>query len=441
MKKTFINPLILVLSAITVFSAGFSIKTELQNRRYRLELENSYSRNLDDFNTSINNIALTLNKARFVTTPKQLSTIAAKLLTEAELSKTALSQLPAAEELTVLNRFLSQVGNYAMSISGRLISGETLSDEDSQNIELLNSTAKRISNLVGDSHISYNNPESWAKELDNRLDKMVDTESLAVSLGELEESLSDYPTLVYDGPYSDHILEKEPQMLKAADEISEVQALKQAAELCGCDQDDLKYDGSVTGHIHAFRFTGNGTTVTISRKGGFGVYMRKERTVSKDILSYEQAVTKAKRHLERLGFSNMQETYFFTSEGVCVVNFAFIDGKTICYTDLIKVGIAMDTGEMVLFEASGYISNHTDRAFPTPVHTLEEARELISAKLTVNRTQLALIPTNSKGEERCYEFACSNENGEEILVFINATTLFEENVLILLKSDGGTLVK
>ena len=107
MKKTFILPIILVLSAITVFSTGFSIKTELQNRRYRLELENSYSRSLDDFNASINNIALTLDKARFVTTPKQLSSLAAKLLTEAELSKTALSQLPAAEELTVLNRFLS----------------------------------------------------------------------------------------------------------------------------------------------------------------------------------------------------------------------------------------------------------------------------------------------------------------------------------------------
>ncbi len=441
MKKTFILPIILVLSAITVFSTGFSIKTELQNRRYRLELENSYSRSLDDFNASINNIALTLDKARFVTTPKQLSSLAAKLLTEAELSKTALSQLPAAEELTVLNRFLSQVGNYAMSVSGKLISGETLSDEDSQSIELLNSTAKKISNLVSDSHISYNNPESWAKELDSKLDKTVDTDSLASSLGELEESLSDYPTLVYDGPYSDHILEKEPIMLKNAEEITESEALKRAAELCECDVKSLKYDGSVTGTIPSFRFTGNSTTVTISRKGGFGVYMRKEKTVSKDILSYEQAVSKAKRHLERLGFSNMQETYFFTSEGVCVVNFAFVDGKTVCYTDLIKVGIAMDTGEMVLFEASGYISNHTDRAFPTPTHTLEEAMELISAKLTVNRTQLALIPTDSGGEVRCYEFACTEENGEEILVFINVTTLFEEKVLILLKSDGGTLVK
>ncbi len=441
MKRKILTPFITVLSAITVFSAGIAIKAELENRRYRLELENSYSRNLDDFNTSINNISLTLDKARFVTTPKQLSSLAAKLLTEAELSKTALSQLPAAEELTVLNRFLSQVGNYAMSVSGKLVTGEQLSQKDSENIELLNNTAKKISQLVSDSHITYNNPESWAKELDSKLGQTVDSGTLSSSLGSLEDSLSDYPTLVYDGPYSDHILEKEPLMLKNAEEISEKEALEKAASLCGYSENDLKYDGSVTGSIPAFRFVGNGVSVTVSRKGGFGIYMRKETEISKSILSYEQAIAKAKRYLESIGINKMRETYYFTSEGICVVNFAYIDGKTVCYTDLIKVGIAMDTGEAVLFEASGYISNHTDRAFPAPEHSAEEAKEKVSSKLTVNRTELALIPTDSGTEVRCYEFACTDANGEEILIYINATTLFEENVLILLKSDGGTLVK
>ena len=33
---------------------------------------------------------------------------------------------------------------------------------------------------------------------------------------DFEEGYDNYPTLIYDGPFSDHILEKEPVMLKGA---------------------------------------------------------------------------------------------------------------------------------------------------------------------------------------------------------------------------------
>ena len=123
-----------------------------------------------------------------------------------------------------------------------------------------------------------------------------------------------------------------------------------------------------------------------------------------------------------------------------MINFAFVDGQTICYTDLIKVGVAMDTGEIMLYEASGYLTNHKTRAFQSPAHTEEEAKQLLKTDLTVRETAIALIPTDGE-EKRCYEFLCSGKKGEEILVYINVSTLKEEEILILLKEDGGTLVK
>ena len=101
----------------------------------------------------------------------------------------------------------------------------------------------------------------------------------------------------------------------------------------------------------------------------------------------------------------------------------------------------MDSGEVVLYEAGGYISNHKDRAFETPKYTEEQAQKLISPKLTVENIRLALIPTNSTEEKRCYEFNCESADGQNILVYINTATLKEEEILILLKSDGGILVK
>lgn len=442
MKRRTTVKILSFCTAAVLAAVGFAVKSHMSLREYRLEIQNGYSRSLDELSASVNNISLILEKAEFATTPKHISTIANKLLIEAENAKSALSQLPSGgETLTVLNRFLSQVGNYAVSVAKSLAGGGSMSDEMSGNMAMLRDTAQKVAATVNDSQITYNNLDYWAEELDRELDSAVDSDTLAGSLGELEESLSDYPKLVYDGPYSDHILEKEPAMLKDAAQVTENEALKTAAEIAEVDIGALKSDGVQNGTIPAYRFSDSSVNVTVSRQGGYAVYMRKNRSVGDSILSYEQALEKAKRYLERLGMTNFCETYYFTDEGVCVINFAYLDGKTICYTDLLKVGVAMDNGEIMLYEASGYLSNHVERAFESPAVTEEQAAKIVSPKLRIRETALALIPTESGGEVRCYEFVCVSEAEQDVLVYINAVTCEEEDILILLKSDGGTLVK
>ncbi|MGN0451280.1 MAG: PepSY1/2 domain-containing protein [Acutalibacteraceae bacterium] len=427
--------------AAVLVAAVFAVRARQDLKRYRLEIQNNYSRSLDVLNSSVNNISLILEKAEYVTTAKQLIRMSAQLLTEAESAKSALAELPAGDNLDVINRFLSQVGNYAMAVSKSLVSGEEPSGDYAQNIAVLKNTAQKISEAVGNSSIAYDNPSAWADDLDNKLEEQVDKNSLNAALDNLEDSLSDYPTLVYDGPYSDHILEKEPLMLKNAAAITEEEALKKAAETAECEVDKLSSDGTVEGKIPTYRFSGENVSVTISRAGGYAVYMRKSREIGDYVLQHAQAVEKAKRYLERIGMGGFTETYFFTDEGVCVINFAYLDGKTICYTDLVKVGVAMDTGEIMLYEASGYLTNHTDRAFETAAVSAEEAAKTVSEHLKIRETALALIPTKGGEEKRCYEFVCLTEDGREILVYINAVTKEEEDILILLKSDGGTLTK
>ena len=428
-------------AAAVVVSAVFAVRTNNNLNRYRLEIKNNYAATLDTLNSGVNNISLILEKAEYVTTAKQLSLMSAQLLSEAESAKAALSQLPAGENLDVLNRFLSQVGNYAVSVSESLIGGESLNNEYTANIAALKDTAQKISEAVSNSSIAYDNPSAWADDLDNKLEEAMDKDSLSSTLDALEGTLSDYPTLVYDGPYSDHILEKEPLMLKNAENVTEAQALKKAAETAECGEEALSADGTVDGKIPSYRFSGDNVSVTVSRAGGYAVYMRKSREIGDYVLEYRQAVDKAKRYLERIGMGGFAETYYFTDEGVCVINFAYLDGKTVCYTDLVKVGVAMDTGEIMLYEASGYIVNHTDRAFESAAISAEEAAKTVSPRLKINETALALIPTKGGNEKRCYEFVCETDDKKEILVYINAVTGEEEDILILLKSDGGTLVK
>ena len=441
MKKTSVVKLTSLLVALLIAATGIIIKFYFKNKSYKLALQNSYSRNLDDFSTAINNISLTLSKAKFVTTPKQLSNMAARLLCEAEISKNALSQLPQKEELSSLNLFLSQVGNYAISVSNTLIAGKKLDADQITDIENLSDTANKISELVTISQTTFNNADYWVSELDKKVEELTNDNGLSESLAGLDQELSDYPTRIYDGPYSDHILEKEPEMLKDAESVSKSAALEVAAKVAKCEENLLKFNGYIEGKIPCYRFSNNTTTVTISRKGGFAVNMRKTVESGNTSLSYEQAREKAKRYLSQIDMNGFTETYYFTNEGVCTVNFAFVDGETICYTDLVKVGVAMDSGEIVFYEAGGYISNHKPRAFNSPTYTIEQAAAVLSQSLTVKSTALALIPSNRTIETRCYEFHCVSQDNNDVLIYINTLTLEEEDILILLKTDGGTLVK
>ena len=303
----------------------------------------------------------------------------------------------------------------------------------------LSKTAQKVANALNTAQINYDNLDYWATEIEDQLKETVE-DTLSVSLSQIESDLGDYPTLVYDGPYSDHILGGKSEMVENA-ELKSTDELKTAAcEFLECDSNDIEFLAEEKGNIETVRFGNKGSNIALTKSGGFVLYMRKNRQITEHIISYKQALEKAKRFLEKKNMTSFIETYYFTQEGVCVINFAFLDGETICYTDLVKVGIALDNGEVMLYEAGGYITNHKTRAFETAVHTEKEAEKKVSSNLKIVKTSVALIPTKKGKEERCFEFTCTD--GEtDVLVYINVLNLAEEEILILLKNDGGTLVK
>ncbi len=441
MKKRTIIRTISFLCAVILAVGGLWIKEMSKSRAYLLQIENDYSSSLSKLNSSLNNISLILEKVAYVNTARQVSSYAAEIYGESELAKEALSTLPTGQSgLNTVYKFLSQVGNYALSVSKKIISGENITAEQKDNLIALGNTAHTVSQAISDSQITFNNTEYWAEELEGRIDGIIKESPLAQSLNTLEQDISDYPTLIYDGPYSDHILTKEPLMTSNSNTVSKDEAYEIAHSVLS-KKSVLKYDGMQSGKIDCYRFINDDVTVTVSKNGGYLVYMRKNRNVGKTVLSYEQALEKAKRFMSDNDFKNMTDTYYYSDEGVCVINFAYLDGQTICYTDLMKVGVALDTGEIMLYEASGYLTNHTERAFETPIYTPEQATETVSKDLTVETISVALIPTDGGGEVRCYEFLCKSEDEKEILIYVNTQTLDIEHIYILLRSDGGTLVK
>ncbi|MDD4698691.1 MAG: germination protein YpeB [Oscillospiraceae bacterium] len=442
LRKKLLVKIISYTAAAFAVVMGYAIQSNYLMKQYRTKVEYTYSSSLEDLSAGLNNIDVALKKGIYSGTATQLSSLSAQLWKESGTAKSALAQLPASEEeLTTINRFLSQVGDYSLYLSKKVISGEDITDEQRDNLTKLSQAANTISTGVSDVRMKYEEQGAWTSEMSTQLSEATITEGFGYSLTEIEDTLTDYPTLVYDGPFSDNILTGESKMLADAQDVSKEDARNIASTALDITPDTLQDDTDEDGKMPSFGFKVDNTVISVTKKGGYVVYFRKDRTVGEYQLTYDQAVEKAQIYLTEHGYENLEQSYYFTDEGMCAINFAYKYGVTTCYTDLIKVGVALDTGEVLMFEARGYLMNHEARTIATPKYTADEAQEVLSKQLTVIGSDLAIIPTAGEEERHCWEFHCTGQAGEEILVYVNTVTLQEEDILILLKTDGGTLTK
>ncbi len=440
-KRTFIRIVsYLVAATITLFGVIFNCYKEM--KFYKNQVRFTYSSALEELNSSVANINLNLEKAAYITTAKQMNSIAVTLYTEAKIAKNAFAQLSASGlNKDGFNKFLSQVGNYAVYVAQKVINGEQIGDNERDNLIKLSEISDSISNDIAGIENQYNNSGTWSEELNSSLNNTLENSELSVVFSELDESFTDYPTLIYDGPYSDYTVSGEPEMLLNAKEVTIDDAKSIASKLLDANDGELQFDGSESGKITAYRFVYGDGVASISIKGGHPIYFRKYTVDATPFYTYEQAVSIAQKYLSKNTSEKFTPTYYYVDNGVCTISFAYVNGTVICYTDLIKIGVDLSTGAVVLYEGRGYITNHKVRTLPTPTHTTDEARAIVSPALDIKSCSLCVIPTDGGYEKQCYEFLCTGENGKEIIVYINTQNLAEEDILMLLKTDGGTLVK
>ena len=72
----------------------------------------------------------------------------------------------------------------------------------------------------------------------------------------------------------------------------------------------------------------------------------------------------------------------------------------------------------------------------------KDLQKKISSHVEVISSRHCVIPKKNGKEVPCVEYHCRNKStGDEVLIYINTNTGEEENILMLLYSDNGTLTK
>lgn len=429
-----------VMIAIVAVLAASNIIYMKKIKRLENSVEAGYSSAIEDLAQSADQISYVLTKGRYASSPSMMTRLSFSLSEKAAEAKASLESLPVyGMDLDNLEKFLSQVGNYASSLSRRATAGEKLNDDDRKTIESLCDCAESMRDSLWELRASIlSNDESISKlfsDLDGSLGSFISD-----GFSGIEDQLSDMPKLIYDGPFSDHILERTPLMTKNAPEADKEAALEKAAKALGVESYRVQEcESGEEGKMPCYCFYCEGGRCAVSKNGGYNVYSMKSRRVDESALSGEDAVKRADEYLKNLGIENMTKTYHECYNNVCTVNYAYEQDGVICYTDLIKVAVALDNGEIIAFDARGYLVNHRNREFSEPKISEDDAKSSASDSLHVKNCRLAVIPTDAVEETLCYELSCSADGGEEVLLYVNAETGEEEDILIIVGMKDGQL--
>ena len=449
-RRNFVRILSFAIALIMVL-AGLVYLNYKSAMDYRGQLQSTYVRSLGELSSYLTNISTDLDKGQYIGTPGQFSIMSARIWKEAGSAKSALSTLPVSElHMDNTYRFLSQVGDYAMSLSKKINSGLTLTEEERKSAQSLQQYGNKLKEYIdqlqqkiqdGQIDVTAVKSSFYENAGDDAEGTKAKNAGLAGGFEDLEQTMTGYPTLIYDGPFSDHILTKRPELTRAQPSITREEGRRKAALAAGLVVSDLENGDDENSNMPSFTYQCDGIAVGVTKSGGFVTYMVNSREIGEERLSYSTLLKNASAYLEKLGIENMRATYYETSNGICTINYAAMQGEVTLYTDLIKVGVALDDGAIVFYDARGYINNHKERSLSEPMITVEQAQKSLSDQLAVRGTRLALIPTSGQNEVLTYEFKTTTPKDENILVYVNAQTGAEEQILILIETPSGVLTK
>lgn len=424
-----------------------------ETKKYTIATENQYNMSFYELVGYVENVETYLAKTLISTTPEHGAETLTNVWREASLAQSYLSQLPiSSNELENTSRFLNQVSDYSYSLSRKNISGESLTQDDLNNIKELHTYSVELENTLNQLSTDLNEGRIKWEDLTNGEISAFATQVSTItsdSFASLEESFHEYAGLIYDGAFSEHLTSTEKKGLTGED-IDEERAKQIVTNFYGQDKiGEITSNGyTENADISSFDFSikmndGNTANISVSKRGGHIIFANYNKEVSTEIISQERADEIGKDFLNRHGYENMKETYYLKQNGIVTINYAYMQTtpngeQVVMYPDLIKLKIALDDGSVLGIETTGYLNSHYTREISQNIISKETAKQVLNKELQIESENLTMIPTKWQTEVLCWEFK-GKVDDNEFLVYINAETGKEEDILVIVNTPDGTL--
>ena len=448
--KEKINKKALGVGVFMVFGALSIFGVEMTNnfKRQKQASEDEYNRAMYEMVGYISNVESELAKLQITNTPKMTSTTLASIWKQSNLAKENLEELPSTQNsMSKASKYLSQVSDYSYSLLKKTTQNEKLNDEEYATIAKLYKSSQDLGSIMTDIYNDLNDGRIRWDELKKVSDEKLSQSEEVTTVSNIEKigkNFQEYEGLIYDGAFSDHLLNMQPKFL-SNNEVTKDQAKENIIKIFKEENiETLEELEDSNGIIDLYNFKlklknePDIKNISMTKKDGKLYLMISDRKVEEEKISMEEAESKGLEFLKSIGIDNVKENYYLKTENFAIINYAALQDKVVLYPDLVKVKVALDTGEICSVEAQGYIFNHTKRNDITPTISIEKARKAINKNLNILSEGVAIIPTESKSEVLTYEFKGKIDE-REFLIYVNAKTGEEEKILLILKTEGGTL--
>lgn len=444
------NVLLGVLAALLI-GAGLMWYSGIGNRAYAMDnaLEASYQTAFFDLIDSTENLDVLLGKALVSNSSKHNIITLSTAWHEAERARGSLGKLPL--EMPSMMRsqqYMAQLGDFCYSLAVKLAEDNEISEQEKETLASLHSETRTMHRELRELTTLAQNRQFRFGNLDGDNQRLTpEAQNVVDGFGKIDERLQDeVPTLTYDGPFSDHVVNMEPKGI-TGEEVSPQEAANTAQEFMNELGYNFRVNESVAseGHIPIYHvqfgqtgLRGEAAAVGISQQGGHVVWMIvADAPTNNDQIDREEAFSKAEEFVQKLGLGEFTPIGHLEEGNEVLVNFASVQDDVIVYPDMVQVTISLENGNIIGYDATKFYTSHTQRDLPKPKITEEKAKESVNHELKIQEIRLALIPLSNLEEKLCYEIR--GTMGEDIYyVYINVETGVEEMVLLVVETEDGT---
>lgn len=428
------------LLVAAVITLGVLLGIAVDDRKeLTMKADNGYTSSYYTLTDSLLQIETNLSKMRVVRTPSLQSELLVKTAIDAEVAEQCLSTLSVSGgTMTGTVKFCNQVGDFSLYLLKKLDNGESLSDTDYSTADKLYETTGLLARRLNSLSEKISAGEYSFSDLGAEDDAFSDVFS------DIADGAIEYPSLIYDGPFSDGLDDPTPVALDGKEITAEEGVALVKGYLYGYDAPEVTYQGELGGFIpcYGYTFTAGDVSgnVMLSKVGGALVMADVNDSVDDPRFDKEQGVELAEQYCDRIGLKDMSAVWACVTDSELYVNLCYEEDGIIFYPDMVKVKVSLETGRITGFESREYIYNHTERDTDyTVTVTEEEALAAGYGEMKAESVRLAVIPLDAGGERLTYE-VYGTVDGYGFFVYVDAATGKAVSVLQVIDSDEGELL-
>lgn len=456
-------PLLLLAVLSVTLLGGWTYRLNAYNRDLANALEAERQRNFTDMAYHVEQIQSLLGKGVVTGSLGQNMRYLSDVNLHASAAVESFTSLPLPANVSATTgKFLQQVGDFSASLLRHEAAGRMMTESQRAELDRLRVESSRLSQHLGQITTDYSrglfrwhSPTrfSWAGLVNGlagpakpATQDQAPSSMVPGGWEQVTTTVEKMPVLIYDGPFSDHV-ESAPPAMSGMPVTQEEAARRLSAYFPQASGYTTTRVTMLEGNIPAFSFqltpaAAKGgaytTSVNITRNGGHLLQLLNGRMIGAPTLDLSRARAIGQDYLASAGFPNMVPTFGQVQDGTATIAYAARENGVVIYPDQVRVKVALDNGEILAVDARQYLMHHKLRSLPSPALTANQAEEHVNPDLEIERVALTLIPDlPGTGEILTYEFL-TRRGGETYLVYINAETGEEEQILQVIQTEGGT---